>query len=351
MKKLPKLTQKQKKELDKFIKDNDHSNKEVKRAQAIIILDKQGKYTEVITAATGYSERQAFDIRKRYLVKGITAIEDPHRKNPKELLTKKQRDEIVQIVKSRKPTDFDYKPDYWSTAVLADFIYRHYHVKYKSKTSIYILFKKASFSYHKPGRVYENRDEEEVANWKKEMKPKVKKAYREKDTVVLCEDEMILSSQTTFQKIWLPANDYPKIEISNTKVNRSIYGFLNIKTGQEHAFKAEKQNMFITKDILKELRKIYPTQKLYIIWDGAGWHRGSEVQKFIESDGNIVTDYFPRYSPEENPQEHVWKKGRSKVTHNEFIKNIDKATDKFVDYLNFSNFGYKLLGLGAVLEC
>ena len=71
-------------------------------------------------------------------------------------------------------------------------------------------------------------------------------------------------------------------------------------------------------------------KKLLIFWDGAGWHRGSEVQKFMEKDKKIEIIYFPPYSPEENPQEHVWKAGRSHVTHNRFIKDIDSVTKAFV---------------------
>jgi len=159
---------------------------------------------------------------------------------------------------------------------------------------------------------------------------------------------MILSTQTTFQKIWLKVGEYPKIEVSDTRKNRSVYGFLNIKTGKEHAFKTEKQNMFVTKDILKKIREIYPNQKILILWDEAGWHRGSVTQEFIKEDKNIETIYFPRYSPEENPQEHVWKQGRDKVTHNKFIENIDTATDEFVAFLNNSNFQYSLIGFSAV---
>jgi len=51
---------------------------------------------------------------------------------------------------------------------------------------------------------------------------------------------------------------------------------------------------------------IYPRKRLLIFRDGAGWYRGSKVQ--------------------------------------EFIKDIDQTTNKFVDYLNNTNFNYSLLG-------
>mgnify|MGYP001595500961 CR=1 FL=1 len=105
--------------------------------------------------------------------------------------------------------------------------------------------------------------------------------------------------------------------------------------------------MYITRDILKGLRNIYPTQKLLLLWDKAGWHKGSETQKCIKEDGNMETLSFPTAAPEENPQEHVWKNGRSHVTHNHFIADIDKAADEFVDYLNMTRFSYSLLGFNC----
>ncbi|MCG2711972.1 MAG: transposase, partial [Candidatus Omnitrophica bacterium] len=142
--------------------------------------------------------------------------------------------------------------------------------------------------------------------------------------------------------------EYPKIEVSSKKEARSIYGFLDIKNGKEHAFKVKWQNMYITYEVLGELRKIYPREDILLIWDQAPWHKGSKAQEFIKEDGKIKTIYFPRSAPEENPQEHVWKQGRSKVTHNKFIENIDKATNEFVDYLNNSKFRYSFLGISAV---
>jgi len=97
-----------------------------------------------------------------------------------------------------------------------------------------------------------------------------------------------------------------------------------------------------------KIRKLYSGQKILLLWDGPGWHRGIKVKEFLNNDGNIEVIYFPRYSPEENPQEHVWKEGRSQVTHNRFIENIDTATNEFVNYLNSAKFNYSLLGLSAV---
>jgi transposase len=216
-------------------------------------------------------------------------------------------------------------------------------VKYKSKTSLYLIFKDAKFTYHKPGQVYKNRDQNKVDQWKQHVLPVIQEYLKKKNTVVLTEDEMILSTQTTFQKIWLSANSYPKIEVSNNRKRRSIYGFLNLKTGKEHAFKAEAQTGEITVEMLEKVRRIYPNKKIIIVWDNAPWHRSKVVKEYLAKKGhNINLIPFPPYNPEDNPQEHVWKRGREMVTHNKFIEDIDTATDQFVDWLNSTTFEYSL---------
>ncbi len=342
-----KLNKKEISELHAFVLSNDHSSRETKRAQAVMLVDKENSL-EDIAAITGLGRSQIFNLRRQYLKHGIGTLADKNKKNPKELLTKKQRDEVIGVLQTKKPNECDRyfeRNNYWTTGILGEYIRRKYHVQYKSKTSLHIIFRQSKFTFHKPGRVYQKRDEAEVRRWRKEAEPRVKKALLERNTVVLCEDEMVLSTQTTFQKIWLPKGEYPKIEVSNKKENRSVYGFLNVVTGTEHAFKTEWQNMFITVEILKNIRKIYPTQKILLLWDGPGWHKGKEVIKFIVQDQRIEILHFPKYSPEENPQEHVWKKGRSAVTHNVTITDIDETTDEFVKYLNTNQFNYSLLGL------
>jgi len=196
--------------------------------------------------------------------------------------------------------------------------------------------------------VSERRNEQEVQEWRNRAKERIQAVWHNSDTVVLAEDEMNLSAQTTVQKIWLPKGEYPYVEIERKRESGSIYGFLNIKTGEEHAFKTKWQNMYITGDILSKIRKLYPKKKILLLWDQAGWHKGSEAQKVIKKDGNIETIYFPTAAPDENPREHVWKNGRSHVSHNAFIQDIDRATDDFVAYMNTTRLPYLLLGFSSV---
>lgn len=302
---------------------------------------------QTIVSLTNFKRRHIFHLRRRFLDEGIGSITDKRKGKPKELLSKKAREEIIEVVKSKTPKNLGYASDFWTTGILADYIKTKYQVSYKSKTSLYVIFRGATFSYHVPARRYDLQDEEEIKKFRKKAKKVLEKEWPS-DTVILTGDEMVLTTATTIQKVWLPKGASPYVEVrTGTKHRTHVYGFLNIKNGREHAFQTEKQNMFVTREILEKIRKIYSEKRILLFWDNAGWHLGGAVSEWIKNDGNLEIVHFPKYTPEENPQEHVWKKGRGAVTHNRYIENLEEAGGELVSYFNTNIFPYSLVGYGA----
>lgn len=317
-----------------------------KRAMSVILLE-----AGVDVSMTGYTAKHAQRLRRMFVKTGITVFNDKRVNNRERVLSKPERDLILQVLKTETPSKVmpDCTDTAWSTSALGRYIFQETGKKYKSKTSQYLLFKEAKFSFHCPGKSYEKTDPEKIDAWKKQQKDgrsMLQRAWRNPDTVILCGDEMVLTSRTTLQKIWLPQGQYPPvIESNGTRQCRSIYGFLNLKNGKEHAFMTEWQNMYITVEVLEKLRNIYPTQDLLLVWDNCGWHRGSAVSQWIKKDSRIKVLCFPPYSPELNPQEHVWKAGRKASTHNQHITDIVQTTNDFISHISNQIFPYELCGL------
>lgn len=354
----PKLSPLQLEELSQAVyKEKDPHN--LRKIQAIFMVDRN-QPGELIETLTTLKRSRVFGLRKLYQEKGLASILSKPKKG-KSLMTKKQLSQLKKVLKEPTSPINLYQTPFWTTRLLADYIKTEFDVDYKSKTSLYLIFKRVKFTYHKPGRIYEKNDPVKVVDWRRQTKPIIEKAWDDSDTVILASDEMILSTQTTWQKVWIPEGEYPQVEVSNTRKNKHIYGFLNVKEGKEHSFVTEKQTMFVTRRILQRIRQIYPKKtnngnrlkgkKILLLWDGPGWHRGSAVTDYIKKDGKIKIIFFPPYSPEENPQEHVWKEGRSQVTHNHFIKDLNQTAKEFVTYLNSTRFNYSLLDFSPTYKC
>lgn len=348
MQKRERFTSKQTNELQDLINQKESSKSEALRAQAVLLINAKANQ-EQIKMLTGFDGKYAYKLRKKYLEKGLNALIDKRKPKQRALLTRGQRTQVAKVLKEATPREFGFKEDFWSTAMLGWIIKEQYGVQYKSKTPLYLLFKEAKFTYHKPDRKYHKRNQADVDNWQVTMAPIIQSAYADEKTVILVADEMILSTQTTFQKIWLPQGEFPRIDISNKRARRCIYGFLDIKTGREYAFKTEKINSEETCKILNQIGHIYRNYKIILIWDSAPWHHSDMIKEFLTSTKfSFQLFRFPPYAPDENPQEHVWKAGRSNVTHNKFIENIDKASDEFVNYLNVTNFNYQFFNPGVI---
>jgi transposase len=334
-------------ELKAFVEARKGTAVELARAQAILMHEKEMGFA-LIQELTGFKRSALFKWKSRFSKQGCAGIKEPEKKKPRALLTKAQCNEIIKNIKTTTPESFGYESKFWTTGILAHLIKEQYNVAYKTKRPFYLLFKEAKFTYHKPGQQYKNRNQAVVDEWKEKNIPIIKEHLKNSNAVVLTGDEMVLSTQTTFQKIWLPKNEFPKIDVSNKRMNRSVYGFLNVLNGSQHAFKTEWQNSSITCEVLEKLCQIYKGKDILLVWDNAPWHKSKEIRKWLsETKNKIRLLAFPPYAPDLNPQEHVWKTGRSMVTHNKFIENIDTSTDEFVGYLNETCFNYDFFGVAA----
>ena len=319
------------------------SKEEAMRALAILCFE-EGLDSNTIEKFTAYSRKYASSLRRKYIAKGLDSLKDRKKQQPRTSLTKTQKEEILSSITNHSPKHFGYDDNFWTTRILAHFIEERYQIRYHSKNPLWLLFKEARFTYHKPDKQYKNRSQKTIDDWCAEKKPIIKKSINEANTVVLVGDEMMLSTQTLTQKIWLPQGAFPKIDVSSMRKIRCIYGFLNIQNGREHAFKAPRANSEETCKVLDEIGSIYPGKKIVIIWDNASWHKSEQVKDFLRKTKHTFhLKNFPPYAPELNPQEHVWKAGRAQVSHNKFIANIDEATDVFVNYLNSNCFDYKFV--------
>lgn len=64
----------------------------------------------------------------------------------------------------------------------------------------------------------------------------------------------------------------------------------------------------------------------YHIWlyvDRATWHRGEEVELFVQSHTELHLEYLPPYQPALNAQERIWRQARYEITRNVWFPDLD----------------------------
>jgi len=77
---------------------------------------------------------------------------------------------------------------------------------------------------------------------------------------------------------------------------------------------------------LDEVASSCPGENIVMVVDGAGWHRGGQLQLA----DNLRLLFLPPYSPELNPVEHIWDDLRKKHFHNRAFESLDALEDNLV---------------------
>lgn len=70
-------------------------------------------------------------------------------------------------------------------------------------------------------------------------------------------------------------------------------------------------------------------ENILMVLDGASWHKSQG----IKLPPNLKLHFVPSYSPELNPQEHVWDELREKHFHNKAFENMDAREEDLVKEL------------------
>lgn len=77
---------------------------------------------------------------------------------------------------------------------------------------------------------------------------------------------------------------------------------------------------------IDEVASRHPNDNIVMALDGAGWHKCKD----FHLPDHLRLLFLPPYSPELNPQEHLWDELREKHFHNRVFDRIDALEDHLV---------------------
>ena len=117
---------------------------------------------------------------------------------------------------------------------------------------------------------------------------------------------------------WGKANERVCIPMINFRERQTYYGAIEHKTGEVTVCPAIAGSGDATVAFIRSLREKYVTKRLLIVWDGATYHKGIEMVRYLgelnvgrETEEWLVTCcLFAAHAPEQNPIEDIWLKAK-----------------------------------------
>jgi transposase len=144
--------------------------------------------------------------------------------------------------------------------------------------------------------------------------------------------------------VWGSTQERVKVAIANQRERQTYYGALNLHTQEFIVREEQTANGINTVMFIKELIAKHESQKILLIWDGASYHRGQEMQRFLQeiNDNNFPDDWkvtcclFAPYAPKENPVEAIWLQVKT------FLRRFSHLGKKFQVVKRLFWFFFKL---------
>lgn len=110
-----------------------------------------------------------------------------------------------------------------------------------------------------------------------------------------------------------------------------LYGVLELNSGETFHAYHDKGRSDYTIAYLKQLLDRYPQRPILLIWDQATYHTSGAVEEWLAEHPRITTMELPKYAPELNPVEHIWRqlKDRAAANLTRSLQSIQDACDRF----------------------
>jgi hypothetical protein len=135
---------------------------------------------------------------------------------------------------------------------------------------------------------------------------------------VMFQDEARFGRMVRIRRCWSPAPERPTVPNGYERQFVYVYGAVSPVEGEMDWMICREMNTERMSCFLKRVRSAHPEEFIIMVVDGASSHKSKELC----CPENIRLVALPPYSPELNPQEHVWDELREKEFPNRVFNEL-----------------------------
>jgi transposase len=227
------------------------------------------------------------------------------------------------------PVAYGFLSGLWTSPMVARVIAEEFGVSYHPG-HVCRLLHALGFSRQRPQRLLIRADPLVQAHWRQHIYPGIKAVCRQGRALVF-EDEASFRQDATLAQTWARRGQTPRVPMTGERHSVKVFGCIEIYSGRflfhfEPVFNAAAYVRF-----WEQVARAYYPQPLHYIHDNASYHLDGEVQSWLAAERRWWhTHALPKYSPEDNAAEPIWRHVRRKGTHNRYFVHRDELAATLV---------------------
>lgn len=184
------------------------------------------------------------------------------------------------------------------------------------------------FSFQKARFVSDHLDEAKRLTWLKHVWPLFLAQAKAADGQLLFGDEASFAQWGSLGYTWALIGQQPLVQTTGKRKAYKVFGLIEFFSGRlfrqgvTGKLNAEAYLHFLTM-VLDQT-----TQPLFLVQDGAPYHRAAKVKQFIaQPAARLTVTQLPSYSPDYNPIEYLWRATKRDATHNQYFPEFTDLVD------------------------
>ncbi len=303
----------------------------VRRIAALLAIAR-GEGLSMIEAQWGISHQTAYNWLAAFLTRRWESLVYRKPAGRPARLTKQQKQQLYDAVKAG-PEAAGYAGGCWTTCLIQEWIYQQFGVLY-SRYYVAELLHHLGISYQKARFVSDHLDEVARQQWVETVWPGIVAQAREHGLPIFFGDEVSFAQWGSLGYTWAPKGQQPQVKTSGIRKGYKVFGGIEFFSGQfwyqgiEERFNSDSYQLF-----LEYLLNKIPGPFI-LIQDGARYHTSKATREFLQQhQERLIVYQLPSYSPDYNPIEFLWKKVKSKATHNRYFAEFAKLIQSVEDAL------------------
>lgn len=293
-----------------------------------------GESPETVAKVLGIHRTTIYGWLANYRNGGWHQLDAKKRGGRKPKLDAKAMQWLYQAITEGNPMQFKFKFALWTSEMIRVMISKHLGVSL-SRASVCRLLNQLGLSPQRPlWRAYQQ-NPEAVDQWLKKEFPKIKKLAKRNNASIWFGDEAGVRSDAHSGSTWAEKGKTPIISTTGARFSLNLISAVN----RQGAFRFMTVKGRVNADVFIEFLKRLvhgATDPVFLIVDGHPTHKAVKVRKFVESvDGQLRLFFLPPYSPELNPDEHVWNDLKNNGIGRQAITGPDQMKRSVISHLRF----------------
>ena len=294
----------------------------VRRLSVLVMIGERMRLADILSV-WDVSVQSVYNWLKEFVEERWQSLEIGKAPGRPPRLTKTQKRQLSAWV-AAGPEPCGYPTGCWTSVLIQDLIYKKFHVLY-NRFYVCELLHHLGFSRQKARFVSDHLDEATRQQWVEQEWPKILAQAKKLKAPLFFGDEASFALWGSLSYTWALVGHQPLVKTTGKRKGYKVFGAIEFFTGRlvyqglEDRFTSETYQAFLLYLLSQN------SGPVILIQDGAKYHTSKATQDFFQQHSDRLIVYqLPSYSPDYNPIEFLWKKVKSRATHNRYFEEFVK---------------------------